>query len=176
MNPPTEEFVKAIEALNAEKIIIIPNNSNIILTAEQTIDLCPDQVIRVLKTKNIAQGYASLMVFDPTVDIDENIEEMMEVISSVHAGEVTYAVRDTQVNGVQIKNGDFIGISGGEILVSTNNQLKTVKELAKKIVNEEAEIITIFYGKDVKQEEVLKLVEFIEKLNPDLEEIGRAHV
>ncbi len=171
MNPPTEEFVKAIESLNAEKIIIIPNNSNIILTAEQTIDLCPEQVIRVLKTKNIAQGYASLMVFDPTVDIDENIEEMSEVISNVQAGEVTYAVRDTQVNGVKIKNGDFIGISGGEILVSTNNQLKTVKELAKKIINEEAEIVTIFYGKDVKHEEVTKLVEFIEKLNPDLEDI-----
>ena len=132
MNPSAEEFVKAVNELNADNIIIIPNNSNIILTAEQTIDLLPERTIRVLKTKTISQGYASLMVFDPTRDLDENLEEMTDVVSDVNSGEITYAVRDTKVNGVEIKKDDYIGIFNNKIAVSTNSRLKSTKNLLKK--------------------------------------------
>ena len=169
MNPSAEEFVKAVETLNAEEIIIIPNNSNIILTAEQTIDLMPERVIRVLKTRNIAQGYASLMVFDPTRDLDENIEDMTDAVSQVQSGEVTYAVRDTTVNGIEIKTNDYIGILGNKINVSTNSRLKTTKHLLKSMIDEESEIVTLFYGQDVKDGEVNKIVEYIEEIAPDVD-------
>ena len=169
MNPSAEEFVKAVESLNADEIIIIPNNSNIILTAEQTIDLMPERVIRVLKTKTIAQGYASLMVFDPTRELDDNIEEMTDAVSEVQSGEVTYAVRDTTVNGVDIKTDDYIGILGNKIAVSTNSRIKTTKNLLKRMVTDEAEIVTIFFGQDVKESEVEKLVEYIEEIAPDVD-------
>ena len=169
MNPSAEEFVKAVETLNAEEIIIIPNNSNIILTAEQTIDLMPERVIRVLKTRNIAQGYASLMVFDPTRDLDENIEDMTDAVSQVQSGEVTYAVRDTTVNGIEIKTNDYIGILGNKINVSTNSRLKTTKHLLKSMIDEESEIVTLFYGQDVKHGEVNKIVEYIEEIAPDVD-------
>lgn len=169
MNPSAEEFVKAVETLNAEEIIIIPNNSNIILTAEQTIDLMPERVIRVLKTRNIAQGYASLMVFDPTRDLDENIEDMTDAVSQVQSGEVTYAVRDTTVNGIEIKTNDYIGILGNKINVSTNSRLKTTKHLLKSMIDEESEIVTLFYGQDVKNGEVNKIVEYIEEIAPEVD-------
>ena len=107
MNPPTEEFIKAVKAVNAENVIILPNNSNVILSAEQTLTLCEDQNIRVLKTKSIGQGYASLMVFDNTQEIDDNLESMSEIVANMTTGELTYAVRDTEMNGVAIKKRRF---------------------------------------------------------------------
>lgn len=169
MNPPTEKFVNAVESLNADEIIIIPNNSNIVLTAEQTIDLLPERTIRVLKTKNIAQGYASLMVFDPTRELDDNLEEMTEAVAMVQSGEVTYAVRDTTVNGIEIKMDDYIGILGKEISVATNSRLKTIKKLLDNMVNDESEIVTIFYGNDVDDKELKKVLEHLEGLSDDID-------
>jgi len=169
MNPSTESFVKAVESLAAEHIIILPNNKNIILSAEQTLDLCPDRSIRVLKTKSIAQGYSSLMAFDPTQDIDDNVEAMMEIVSNMRSGEITYAVRDTELNGVQIKNGDFIGITKGEIKVSTSSRLETAQKLLDDMVDESREIITIFYGNDADEDELDLIIAHAKKLNPDME-------
>ena len=169
MNPSAEEFVKAVNELNADNIIIIPNNSNIVLTAEQTIDLLPERTIRVLKTKTIAQGYASLMVFDPTRELDENLEEMSDVVSDVNSGEITYAVRDTTVNGVEIKKDDYIGIYNNKIAVSTNTRLKSTKNLLKQMITDEAEIVTIFFGQDVSEKEVEKIAEYIENIAPDVD-------
>lgn len=169
MNPSTEAFVKAVESLNAEHIIILPNNKNIILSAEQTLDLCPDRSIRVLKTKSIATGYSSLMAFDPTQELDDNIEAMMQIVSNMRSGEVTYAVRDTELYGVTIKNGDFIGITRGEILVSTPNRLDTMKALLDDMIDENREIITIFYGAGLEDEEIELVVGYAKKLNPDIE-------
>jgi len=169
MNPSTEAFVKAVESLNAEHIIILPNNKNIILSAEQTLDLCQDRSIRVLKTKSIATGYSSLMAFDPTQELDDNIEAMMQIVSNMRSGEVTYAVRDTELYGVTIKNGDFIGITRGEILVSTPNRLDTMKALLDDMIDENREIITIFYGAGLEDEEIELVVGYAKKLNPDIE-------
>jgi len=169
MNPSTEAFVKAVEEMNAENIIILPNNKNIILSAEQTLDLCPDRSIRVLKTKSIAQGYSSMMAFDPTQELDQNIEDMTDIVSNMRSAEITYAVRDTEINGVKIKNGDFIGITKGEILVSTPSRIETAQKLLDDMIDEDREIITIFHGVDATEEEILAVVEHAKKLNPDIE-------
>jgi uncharacterized protein len=169
MNPSTEAFVKAVEELNAEHVIILPNNKNIILSAEQTIDLLQDRSIRVLKTKSIAQGYSSLMAFDPTGDLDTNVEEMSAIVSNMRSAEITYAVRDTEINGVKIKNGDFIGITKGEILVSTPSRIETAQKLLEDMIDEDREIITIFHGVDATEEDILGVVEHAKKLNPDIE-------
>lgn len=169
MNPSTEAFVKAVESLNCDHVIILPNNKNIILSAEQTLDLCPNRSIRVLKTKSIAHGYSSLMAFDPTADLDDNVEAMSEIVSNMRSGEVTYAVRDTELNGVQIKNGDFIGITRGEILVSTPSRLETAKAILEDMIDETREIITVFYGNDADEEELENIIAHAKKLNPDIE-------
>lgn len=169
MNPSTEAFVKAVESLNCDHVIILPNNKNIILSAEQTLDLCPDRSIRVLKTKSIAHGYSSLMAFDPTADLDDNVEAMSEIVSNMRSGEVTYAVRDTELNGVQIKNGDFIGITRGEILVSTPSRLETAKAILEDMIDETREIITVFYGNDADEDELENIIAHAKKLNPDIE-------
>ena len=169
MNPSTEAFVNAVESLNCDHIIILPNNKNIILSAEQTLDLCPNRSIRVLKTKSIAQGYSSLMAFDPTQELDDNFEAMTEIVSNMRSGEITYAVRDTEINGVTIKNGDFIGITKGEIKVSTPTRLETAQALLDDMVDASREIITIFYGNDADEDELELIVAHAKKLNPDLE-------
>jgi DAK2 domain fusion protein YloV len=169
MNPPTEEFIKAVKAVNAENVIILPNNSNVILSAEQTLTLCEDQNIRVLKTKSIGQGYASLMVFDNTQEIDDNLESMSEIVANMTTGELTYAVRDTEMNGVAIKKGDFIGITKGNIVVSIPNRLEAVKGLLDKIVKDTSEIVTLFYGNDVEETEVNEVKAYLQSINEDVE-------
>ena len=169
MNPSTEDFVKAVEALNAENIIIIPNNSNVIMAAEQTKKLCDGANIEVLRTKTIAHGYASLMAFDETAELDENVEVMTEAIKNVKASEVTYAVRDTEINGVKIKSGDFMGILNGEIVISTEKRIDAVKHVLSSSVDESTLIVTLFSGVGVSKEEVDELVEFTNSLNSDVE-------
>lgn len=169
MNPSAEDFVKVIEDLNAENILILPNNSNIILTAEQVKEILPELNIRVVRSKNVAQGYSSLIAFDPTLDIDDNVLEMMEIIKNMKSGEVTYSIRDTELNGVKINKDDFIGISGGEIKISTANKVETTKTLLEQLIDEDNEITTIFYGSDVTEEELDEIVEFINEIAPDIE-------
>ena len=169
MNPSTEEFVKAVKACNAENIIIIPNNGNVILSAEQSTKLCDDANIRVLKAKTIAQGYASLMAFDSSNDLDTNYEDMTEAISNVQTGEVTYAVRDTEIKGVKIKAGDYMGICNGEIVVSVKERLDATKILLDKCVNEDSSIVTIFRGVGTPDEEIEELKEHCTELNEDVE-------
>lgn len=169
MNPPTEEFIKAVKAVNAENVIILPNNSNVILSAEQTLALCEDQNIRVLKTKSIGQGYASLMVFDNTQEMDDNVEAMSEIVANMTTGELTYSVRDTEMNGVKIAKGDFIGITKGKIVVSLPDRVEAIHGLLDTIIKETSEIVTLFYGKDVSEDEITEVKKYIQSLNEDLE-------
>lgn len=169
MNPPTEEFIKAVKSVNAENVIILPNNSNVILSAEQTLALCEDQNIRVLKTKSIGQGYASLMVFDNTQEMDDNVEAMSEIIANMTTGELTYSVRDTEMNGVKIAKGDFIGITKGKIVVSLPDRVEAIHGLLDQIIKETSEIVTLFYGKDVSEDEIKEVKKYIQSLNEDLE-------
>lgn len=169
MNPPTEDFIKAVEAVNADNIIILPNNGNVILTAEQTLDLIEDANIRVLRTKTIGQGYAAMMVYDTSNDIDDNLEAMSDVVSEVKTGELTYSIRDTEVNGVKIKKDDFIGITGGKIVVSDKDRKFAIKALIESILDEDAEILTLFYGKDVSDDEAKEIRDHVQALNSEVE-------
>lgn len=169
MNPSTEAFVKAVDAVNADNVIIIPNNSNVILAAEQAVKLCKNKNISVLKAKTIAQGYASLMVFDATTDIESNTNNMTDAIKACVSGEVTYAVRDTEINGVKISSGDYMGIKNGGIVISTEKRIDATKSLIEQSVNEDSAIVTIFYGNDVEEAELEEIVSFTEGLNDGLE-------
>ena len=169
MNPSTESFVNAIREAHAKNVIVIPNNGNVILAAEQAASIVEDVNVKVLKAKTIAQGYASLMVFDETVDLDTNFEEMSECVANVKTGEVTYAVRDTQISGVQIKANDFMGILDGKIIVSLKDRIEATKKLLSSCVNEESSVVTIFVGTGVEESEKEELSNYVSEINEDVE-------
>ncbi len=169
MNPSTEAFVKAIKEAHAKNVIVIPNNGNVILAAEQAALLIDDVNVKVLKAKTISQGYASLMVFDETVDLDTNYEEMSECVRNVKTGEVTYAVRDTSISGVEIKANDFMGILDGKIIVSLKDRSESTKELLKSCLDEDSSVVTIFVGNGVSEEEQNELADFVSEINEDVE-------
>ena len=167
MNPSTEAFVEAIQNVNADNVIIIPNNGNVVMAAKQAVGLVPDCNVEVLKAKTIAQGYASLMVYDPEASIEENFENMSEAVQNVKSGEVTYSIRDTEIGGVKIKSGDFMGIADGEIVVSTEKRLDALKSLLENTVSEESAVVTFFYGSDAPAEEVEMLEDLVQEINSD---------
>lgn len=162
MNPSTQDFIDAIDKVNADNIIIIPNNKNVMLSAEHAAKNVEDKNVIVLPAKTIAQGYASLTMFDANQDVETIIDEMTELIEHVKSGEVTYAVRDTEINGLKIKKDDYIGIEEGKIVVSKQERIDTVKELTAKLIDEDSEIITIMFGKHVEEDEVNALKAYIE--------------
>ena len=163
MNPSVEDFIKAVEAINADHIIIIPNNKNVMLSAETARDMIEDKDVHVLKAKTVAQGYSALTMFDATQEIDANIDEMSEYLTKVKTGEVTFAIRDSKNNGMEISKDHFMGIFDGEIVNTSKERIDTVKELLSKMIDESAEIITVMYGKDVEKTEVDEIIELIDE-------------
>ena len=139
------------------------------MAAEQTKKLCEGANIEVLRTKTIAHGYASLMAFDETGSLEENVEAMSAAIANVKAAEVTYAVRDTEISGVKIKSGDFMGILNGEIVISTEKRVDAVKHVLDSSIDEDTLIVTIFSGLGVESSEVDELVEYTNSLNSEVE-------
>nr|WP_231618207.1 MULTISPECIES: DAK2 domain-containing protein [unclassified Fictibacillus] len=168
MNPSTEDIVKAISEVNAEKVFILPNNSNIIMASEQAASVVDEEVV-IIRTKTVPQGIASILAFNPSADMAENEKKMNEAITSVKSGQVTYAVRDTSIDGVEIAKGDFMGISEGKILTSKTDKQEVTKELLSNMLDEDSEIVTIIYGEDSSEEEAQELAEFIEEKYPDAE-------
>lgn len=169
MNPSTEAFVEAIKSVNADNVIVIPNNSNVIMAAKQAAGMVPDCNVEVIKAKTIAQGYASLMFFDPEADMETNLAAMTEAIENVTSGEITYSIRDTEIGGVKINADDFMGIVNGEIVVSTKEKIDALKSLLAACINEESQIVTFFCGKDVNPEEFPELEAICGELNSDVE-------
>jgi hypothetical protein len=169
MNPSTEEFVTAVENMNAENIIIIPNNGNVLLSAQHAAKLMEDKSVVVLHAKTIAQGYASLTMFDSNQSLEENVAEMEELIANVRTGEVTYAIRDTEIKGIKIKKDEFMGIADGEIVCSHKERDLTVNHLVDALTTEDSEIITIMYGNDVTPKELENLGLYIDQKYPDVE-------
>ncbi len=154
MNPSTEAFVEAIKAVNANNVIIIPNNSNVVMAAKQAAGMVEGVNVAVIKAKTIAQGYASLVNYNPEASLEENVEAMTQQIEAVTSGELTYSIRDTEINGVKITSGDYMGISNGEIVVSTAKKDDALRDLLSKIITEESAVVTLFCGKDVTEEEM----------------------
>lgn len=168
MNPSTEEIVRAAEQVNAEKIIILPNNSNIIMAAEQAKDLLTIPV-EVIPTKSIPQGIAALIAFDQSVDLEQNKHQMTSAIQHVKTGQVTHAVRDSKFGDINIKEGHFLGINEKDIVVSEAD-LKVVSEkLISTMVDDDSAVVTIIYGEDATAEMADELKTFIESLYPDVE-------
>jgi dihydroxyacetone kinase-like predicted kinase len=139
------------------------------MAADQAAKMIDGVNVRVLHAKTIAQGYASLMAFDETVGLDENFEAMTESIQSVKTGEVTYAVRDTNIGGIEIKANDFMGILDGEIVVSTKERIDATKNLLSKGIDEDSAVVTIFAGNGTSEEEISQIEEYIKTLNEDVE-------
>jgi len=162
MNPSVEDFIKATEQINADHIIIIPNNKNVMLSAESARDMIEDRSVHVLKAKTVAQGYSALTMFDATEDIDTNLEEMNAYISNVKTGEITYAIRDSKNNGVEIKKDQYMGILDGDIVHAMSDRKESVMSLIEKMIEDSSEIITIMYGKQVESDEVDEIQAYIE--------------
>ena len=169
MNPSTESFVEAIKEVNAENVIIVPNNGNVVMAAKQAANLVDGVNVAVVMAKTIAQGFSSLMYYDPESDLETNVANMEEAISNVTSGEVTYSVRDTEIGGVKINTDDYMGIANGKIVISTKERRDALKSLLSDCINEESHMVTFFYGKDVKDEEVAELEEITTAINPNVD-------
>ena len=170
MNPSTEDVINAIDRVNADTIFVFPNNKNIILAAEQARELVTEKRIVVLPTKTIPQGIAAMIAYMPEASVDENIEAMEEAISVISSGQVTYAVRDTTIDGKVIHDGDIMGLDDNGIQAVGKEINDTTIELLKAMVDEdESELISVYYGRDMAQEDVDALEEMIEESFPDLD-------
>lgn len=162
MNPSTEDFVSAIGKVNADHIIILPNNSNIVLAANQACQVCEDKDIHVLPTKTIPQGLSACIMFNPEVDIEDNLAEMQEAIDHVKSGEVTYAIKDTTYEGLEIKKDEYMGIFGKVIVVSDPDMMASTKALLDKMLDEDSELVTLIYGDTATLEQAEEIAEYIE--------------
>jgi DAK2 domain fusion protein YloV len=163
MNPAIEDFVAACDKINTDHIIIIPNNKNVLLSAQTAAKLIEGKDVRVLPAKTIAQGYASLTMFDSTQDVDQNLKDMQNHLQNVKTGEVTYAIRQSVNNGISIEKGDYMGIYDNQIVASHKDRYQVVCSLIKAMVDSESEIITLMIGNDVPPEESELLSNFLEK-------------
>lgn len=168
MNPSTEDFINAINRTSGRNIIILPNNSNIILAAEQTKNIS-DRNITVLHTKDIPQGISALLAFNEELGLEKNIESMNEAFKSILTGQVTYAVRDTEYNGTKIYKDDIIGLSGKEILCAGKDINDVTMELINKTYNDDASIITVLFGQDVSEDLSNDLLERLEEKYDDMD-------
>ena len=169
MNPSTDDMMTAIEKVNADVVFIFPNNKNIILSANQAKDLTKDKNVVVVPTKTIPQGIAALIGYMEGDDMDTNIQHMEEVIEEVKTGQVTYAVRDTQFDGKEIKQGDIMGICDQGISAVGSNISDTTLELLDNLVDEDSGIISLYYGLDVNDEDADQLYARVEEAFPDVD-------
>ncbi|MEG9296615.1 DAK2 domain-containing protein [Mangrovibacillus sp. Mu-81] len=162
MNPSTEDIVKAVEEVNAKKVIIMPNNKNIIMAAEQAAEVLSAEVA-VVPTKTVPQGMAALLAFNPTSSVEDNKKTMSGASQHVKTGQITYAVRDTNIDGMAISKDDFMGIAEGKIVIAEKDRGQSAEKLLDIMLDEDSEILTILYGEDVTEEDAQSLQEFVEE-------------
>lgn len=168
MNPSTEDIVKAIEEVGAEKVLILPNNKNIVMAAEQAAEHLAIEAA-VVSTKTVPEGLSAILAFNPEASVEDNKEAMTEAASYVTTAQVTHAVRDTSIDGIEIKKGEFMGILSGKIVTTNPSIADVTKSLLQQVIDEDAEIVTVLYGEDVTAEEATKIVDFIEDQFEDVE-------
>ncbi len=168
MNPSTEDIVNAVKKVGAEKVLILPNNKNIVMAAEQAAELLEIEAA-VVPTKTIPQGLAAVLAFNPDQTVEENKKHMANASTNVKSGQITFAVRDTTIDGIEIHKDDFMAINEGSIIQATPS-LKVASELLlSDMIDEESEIVTVLYGEDIQKETADELVHFIEEKYPDVE-------
>ena len=169
MNPSTEDMLNAIEQVNAEHIFILPNNKNIILAANQAQALTEDKDIIVVPSKTVPQGITAIINYMPDADAQTNLEAMIEGSGNVKTGQVTYAVRDTHIDDKEIHEGDIMGIGDSGILAVGQSVEETTKEMLAQLVDEDTELISLYYGQDVQEESAENFAQEIEDLYPDVD-------
>lgn len=168
MNPSTEDFMKAIDSINAKNIFIFPNNSNIIMAANQAKELSEKNII-VIPTKNTPQGFTALVNFNADASVEENEQALMESLTMVKSGQVTFAVRDTVMNDVEVKEGNIIGIAEGKLMDAGESVDEITTSLVEKLVDEDSAIVTLFYGEDVTEDDANNLRDELEEKFEDLD-------
>ena len=169
MNPSTEDMLNAIDRVNADTVFILPNNKNIVLAANQAKSLVEEKEIIVIPTKTVPQGITAIINFMPDADAKTNEEAMLEEIKNVKTGQVTYAVRDTHIDDKEIHEGDIMGIGDSGILAVGKDLEETTKELIANLVDKDSELISIYYGEEVSEEDAEKFTEEITELYPDVD-------
>ena len=162
MNPSTQDILECINKLNAENIFVLPNNKNIIMAANQAAELSDKNVI-VIPTKTIPQGITAVTMFNPDSDLEYNMKVMEEGMRNVTSGSITYAVRDTEMDGKIIKEGNILGLVEGKIQEVGKDIFEVCENIIANMVKEDSELITIFYGEDCKEEEIKKFVSDLER-------------
>ncbi|MGN0813862.1 MAG: DAK2 domain-containing protein [Candidatus Coproplasma sp.] len=167
MNPSAQDIADAVQKINASNVFVFPNNSNIILAAEQAKGLVTNRTIHVIPTKNVPQGFAAALVFNPDDSVSENKTNMIHAIDGVASGQVTYAVRNTSMNGFKLKEGDIIGLDAKKILAKGDNIEQTTLDLIKKMKRDEHEMITLYYGEGVNEEQCEQLAAKVTEEFPD---------
>ncbi|MED1424776.1 DAK2 domain-containing protein [Bacillus altitudinis] len=168
MNPSTEDIVKAIDSIHAETVFILPNNSNIVMAAKQAATVSSREVV-VIPTKTVPQGMSALLSLNEAASNEDNEAAMLEAIDHVKSGQITFAVRDTQIDGIDIAKGDYMGLYNGKITLTAKNQLDAAKELLTQMVTEDDEIVTIIKGEDASSDEMEALEAYIEETFEDVE-------
>ncbi len=169
MNPSTEDMLNAIDQVNSDCVFILPNNKNIVLAANQAKDLVEDKEVVVLPTKTVPQGITAVINFMPDAGVKENEEAMLEGIRNVKSGQVTYAVRDTHIDDKEIHESDIMGIGDAGILAVGRSVEETTKELLSQLVDEDSELISLYYGEEVKEEDANRFIAEIEGIYPDVD-------
>ena len=167
MNPSTEDMLNAIEKVNADHVIILPNNKNIILAANQAKSLVEDKEIFVVPTKTVPQGITAVINYVPDLSAEENVSVMEEEIGKVKTGQVTYAVRDTSIDDKEIKQGDYMGLGDHGILSVGENKDAVALQMVKEMMDDEAELISIYYGEDISEAEAEAFSREVGDLYPD---------
>ena len=168
MNPSTQDIVECISKVNADHIFVLPNNKNIIMAANQASEIS-DKDVRVIETKTIPQGITCLTMFNAEAEVDENESTLKEAVEMVKTGSVTYAVRDTEMDGIEIKEGNMLGLIEGKIKKVGSSYIDVAEEVLEEMIDDDGELITIFYGEDVKEEEANEFASKIEEKYPDLD-------
>ena len=169
MNPSTEDMLTAIDNVNADHIFILPNNKNIILAANQAQSLTKDKDILVIPTKTVPQGITAVINYMPEADVDTNMEVMSEGSANVKTGQITYAVRDTKIDDKEIHEGDIMGIGDAGILSVGESVEQTAKEMLALLVDDESELISLYYGQDILEEDAVRFAKEVEELYPDVD-------
>lgn len=169
MNPSTEDILNAAEEVNADTIFVLPNNKNIILAAEQAASIVEDKKLIVIPSKTVPQGITAMINFETSRTVEENTEAMTEAMQTVSTGQLTYAVRDTSIDGKEIKKDDIMGLSDTGLAAVGQNINKTLLELIDSMMNEDAELITIYYGEDITEEDAEAVLAEVEEKYPDVD-------
>lgn len=168
MNPSTKDITKAIEEVNAETVFILPNNKNIVLAAQQAAELVETEAF-VIPTKTVPQGLSALLAFNPILDAKANEEELLEAMQQVKSGQVTYAVRNTTIDGIEIAEGDYMGLAEGSIVLKEQDLLSASKGLLARLLDDDAEIVTVLVGEEAADDVVGQLIAYLEETYEDVE-------